>query len=712
MKFFRTALLLIGSITLFTACDTHETIHEYPKAERDETAVDDYFGTKVADPYRWLENDTLAATREWIEAEKALTNEYFSHVPLRDVIKERLTQIVNYERYSVPTKRFGKYIYSKNNGLQNQSIYYMQDVNGGEPEVLIDPNKLSKDGSVSVGEISFSNNGKYVAYTVHRSGSDWIEIYVKEVATKKMLKDHIEWVKFSHAVWYKNGFFYTAYDKPEAGKEISDVNENMKICYHKLGDPQEKDVVFFEDPEHPRNFISFEITKDENYMFLYEFGDDEVGHLMWIRDLRNPNSKFVQLAFDQNYTYSPVDIIDGKMYIVTDYQAPRGKLCVVSVKDLRKATIEHWETLIPESEDVIVVAQMGAGKLIVTYDEDASNHAYVYELDGSLKHEIKLPTFGAIDISSSYDEPEIFYSFTSFTFPTAIYRYDIKSNTSKVFRAPKVYFNPKDYITEQVFYTSKDGTRVPMFITYKKGTVKNGHNPTMLYGYGGFDISLHPEFSSLRIPFIEGGGIYASANLRGGKEYGEEWHIAGTKLHKQNVFDDFIAAAEYLIDNQYTSPDFLAINGGSNGGLAVAVCVNQRPDLFRVAVPEVGVMDMLHYQKFTIGWAWASDYGTSEDSEEMFKALYAYSPLHNIQSGKDVHYPAILVTTAEHDDRVVPAHSYKYAAALQAAQTGDQPKIIRINDNAGHGGGKSMMNFIEEQADIDAFILYNMGIDF
>lgn len=400
------------------------------------------------------------------------------------------------------------------------------------------------------------------------------------------------------------------------------------------------------------------------------------------------------------------------MYIVTDYQAPKGKLCVVSIKDLNKATVEHWETLIPESEDVIVVAQMGAGKLIVTYDEDASNHAYVYELDGSLKHEIKLPTFGTIDISSRYDEPEIFYSFTSFTFPTAIYRYDIKSNTSKVFRAPKVYFNPKDYITEQVFYTSKDGTKVPMFITYKKGTEKNGHNPTLLYGYGGFDISLHPEFSSLRIPFIEGGGIYASANLRGGKEYGEEWHIAGTKLQKQNVFDDFIAAAEYLIDNQYTSPDFLAINGGSNGGLAVAVCVNQRPDLFRVAVPEVGVMDMLHYQKFTIGWAWASDYGTSEDSEEMFKALYAYSPLHNIQSGKDVHYPAILVTTAEHDDRVVPAHSYKYAATLQAAQTGDQPKIIRIDDNAGHGGGKSMLNFIEEQADIDAFILYNMGIDF
>lgn len=712
MKFLKTALLLIGVITLLTACDNYETINEYPQAERDETVVDDYFGTKVADPYRWLENDTSAATREWIEAERALTNDYFSHVPLRDVIKERLTQIVNYERYGVPTKRFGKYIYSKNNGLQNQSVFYMQDVKGGEPEVLLDPNKLSKDGSVSVGDLSFSKDGKYFAYTVHRSGSDWTEIYVKEVATKKTLRDHIEWVKFSNAVWYKNGFFYSAYSKPAAGMETSELNENMKVCYHKLGDPQEKDVVVYEDPEHPQNFISFEITKDENYMFLYEFGDDEMGHTMAIRDLRTPNSKFILLATDKNYTYSPVDIIDEKMYIVTDYQAPQGKLCVVSIKDLNKATVEHWETLIPESEDVIVVAQMGAGKLIVTYDEDASNHAYVYELDGSLKHEIKLPTFGTIDISSRYDEPEIFYSFTSFTFPTAIYRYDIKSNTSKVFRAPKVHFNPKDYITEQVFYTSKDGTKVPMFITYKKGTEKNGHNPTMLYGYGGFDITLHPEFSALRIPFIEGGGIYASANLRGGKEYGEEWHLAGSKMHKQNVFDDFIAAAEYLIDNQYTSPDYLAINGGSNGGLAVAACVNQRPDLFRVAVPEVGVMDMLRYQKFTIGWAWASDYGTSEDSEEMFKALYAYSPLHNIQSGKDVHYPAILVTTAEHDDRVVPAHSYKYAAALQAAQTGDQPKIIRIDNNAGHGGGKTMMSFVEEQADIDAFILYNMGIDF
>ena len=697
-------------MVMLSACDTRYKIKEYPKTDRDETVVDDYFGTKVADPYRWLENDTSAATMAWVEAERALTDEYLTHIPLRAKLKDRLTQIADYEKYGVPSKRFGKYFYSKNDGLQNQSVYYMQDADGGEPEVLLDPNKLSDDGTVSLGGMSLSHDGKYLAYTIQRSGSDWIEIYVKDVETKELLPDHIEWAKFSGANWYKDGFFYAAYDKPEAGKEFSNVNENHKIYYHKLGDPQEKDQLFYENPAQPRYFHGVSVDEDERYMFLYESGQG-AGHTLWMRDMNDPKGEFVQIAFDMDYQYDPIDIIDGKMYIMTNYGAPKGQVCVVDVDDLNKASIENWQILIPENENVMVGAQMGAGKMIVTYDQDASNHAFVYELDGTLKHEIQFPTFGSTGIVSRYEEPEIFYAFTSFTFPTTIYKYDIESNTSEVFRAPNVDFNPEDYVTEQVFFASKDGTRVPMFLTYKKGLKKDGKNPTLLYGYGGFNITLNPSFSVMRIPFLEMGGVYAMANLRGGNEYGEEWHIAGTKLQKQNVFDDFIAAAEYLIDNKYTSPDYLAVNGGSNGGLLVGAVVNQRPELFRVAVPQVGVMDMLRYHLFTIGWNWASDYGTSEDSEEMFKALYAYSPLHNIKSGADVHYPAIMVTTADHDDRVVPAHSFKYAAALQYAQTGDEPKIIRIDSKAGHGGGKPMAKVIEEQSDIYAFILYNMGIE-
>ena len=709
MKFLKTTLLIMGSMVMLSACDTRYKIKEYPMTERDETVVDDYFGTKVHDPYRWLENDTSAATMAWVEAQRALTNEYLSHIPMRETIKARLTQIADYERYGVPSKRFGKYFFSKNDGLQNQSVYYVQD-SDGEPEVLLDPNKLSDDGTVSLGGMSLSNDGKYLAYTIQRSGSDWVEIYVMDVATKQLLPDHIEWAKFTNASWYKDGFFYAAYDKPVAGKEFSNVNENHKIYYHKLGDPQEKDKLYYENPKQPRYFHGVSVTDDERYMFLYESGQG-AGHTLWMRDMTDPNGKFVQIAFDMDYNYSPIDIINGKMYIMTNYDAPKGQICVVNVNDMNKVSIDNWQVLLPESENVMVSAQMGAGKMIVTYDQDASNHAFVYELDGTLKHEIKFPTFGATGIVSRYEEPEIFYAFTSFTFPTTIYRYDIETNKSIVFRAPKVDFNPEDYTTEQIFYTSKDGTRVPMFLTYKKGLKKDGKNPTLLYGYGGFNITLNPGFSVNRIPFLERGGVYAMANLRGGNEYGEEWHLAGTKLNKQNVFDDFIAAAEYLIDNKYTSPDYLAVNGGSNGGLLVGAVVNQRPELFRVAVPQVGVMDMLRYHLFTIGWNWASDYGTSEDSPEMFKALYAYSPLHNIQSGPDVHYPAIMVTTADHDDRVVPAHSFKYAATLQAAQTGDEPKIIRIDSKAGHGGGKPMAKVIEEQADIYAFILYNMGID-
>ena len=707
------ALIIMGTITLF-GCNQQQqpaerySVKAYPETRMDETVVDDYFGTKVADPYRWLENDTSAETADWVKAQTEVTQDYLSHIPFRSAIKDRLTQIVNYERYSTPSKKHGRYIYSKNDGLQNQSVIYMQETLDGEPTVLLDPNKLSDDGTVSLGGISFSNDGKYMAYTIQRSGSDWVEIYVKDMNTLELLTDHIEWAKFTGASWYKDGFFYAAYDRPEAGKEFSNVNENHKIYYHKLGTPQDEDQLFYHNPAQPRYFHQVDLTEDEHYMFLFESGQG-AGSTLWIRDMEDPNGKFVQIADDMDYQYGPIDVLDGTLYIFTNYNAPKGRICRVSAK---APQMENWEDVIPEGDNVIAGISLAAGKMIVTYDKDAANHAYVYTMDGEQLHEIALPTYGSVGFSSEYKEPEVFYAFTSFTFPTTIYTYDIESNTSEVFRAPAIDFKSDDYETEQVFVTSKDGTQVPMFLTYKKGLQKDGKNPTLLYGYGGFNITLNPGFSTSRLPFIENGGIYAQMNLRGGNEYGEEWHIAGTKLQKQNVFDDCIACAEYLINNGYTSADYLALNGGSNGGLLVGAVVNQRPDLFKVAVPQVGVMDMLRYHLFTIGWNWASDYGTSEDSEEMFKALYAYSPLHTIQSGENVHYPAIMVTTADHDDRVVPAHSFKYAATLQAAQTGPEPKIIRIDTKAGHGGGKPISKVLEEQADIYSFILYNMGVSY
>ena len=692
--------LLIMSVIALAAC-TGNTIKEEP------VVVDDYFGTKVADPYRWLENDTSAQTEKWVEAERAVTNEYLSQIPFREAIKDRLTELMNYERYSAPHKRFGRYIYSKNDGLQNQSVIYLQYPDK-EPEVLLDPNKLSDDGTVAFGGGSQSNDGKYYAYLIQRSGSDWVEIYVMDIATRELLPDHIEWAKFTGASWYKDGFYYAAYDKPEAGKEFSNVNENHKIYYHKLGTSQDEDQLFYSNPDQPRYFHQVDVTEDEHYMFLYESGQG-AGSTLWVRDMQDPNGKFVLVADNMDYYYNPIKVLDGKIYLQTNYDAPKGRVVIAPVKDPK---ISNWTDLVPESENVLVAAQMAAGKMILTYDKDAANHAYVYDLKGKMIQEIELPTFGEVGFSCRYDEPEIYYGFTSFVYPTTIFKYDIKTNKSTVFRAPQVDFNPADFVTEQVFVTSKDGTKVPMFLTYKADLQKDGKNPTLLYGYGGFNITLNPGFSTSRLPFLENGGIYAQMNLRGGNEYGEEWHQAGTKLQKQNVFDDCIACAEYLIANNYTSADYLALNGGSNGGLLVGAVVNQRPDLFKVAVPQVGVMDMLRYHLFTIGWNWASDYGTSEDSEEMFKALYAYSPLHTIQSGENVHYPAIMVTTADHDDRVVPAHSFKYFATLKDAQTGPEPKIIRIDSKAGHGGGKPIAKVLEEQADIYSFILYNMGLTY
>ncbi len=702
--------IVMGSmITLFGCSQPAKySVKEYPETRKDLTVVDEYFGTKVADPYRWLENDTTAETAQWVDAQRAVTEDYLSHIPFRENIKNRLTDLVNYERYSLPSKRFGRYIFSKNDGLQNQNVIYIQNALDEEPSVLLDPNTLSDDGTVALSGTFQSNDGKYLAYSIQRSGSDWVEIYVMDIATRELLTDHIQWAKFTGASWYKDGFFYGAYDRPEEGKEFSNVNENHKIYYHKLGTPQEEDVLFYENPEQPRYFHTVSLTDDEKYMFMFESGQG-AGHTLWIRDMQNPKGKFEQIGFDMNYGYSPIDVIDGTLYISTNYNAPKGKICKV---DVNNPKMENWVEIIPENENVIAGINLADGKMIVTYDQDASHHSYVYTMDGEMLHEIALPTYGAIGISSDYKEKEIFYAFTSFAFPTTIYSYNIDDNTSEVFRAPAIDFKSEDYVTEQVFVTSKDGTKVPMFLTYRKDLKKDGNNPALLYGYGGFNITLNPSFSTSRLPFIENGGIYAQMNLRGGNEYGEEWHIAGTKLQKQNVFDDCIACAEYLIDNGYSSPKYLAVNGGSNGGLLVGAVVNQRPDLFAAAVPQVGVMDMLRYHLFTIGWNWASDYGTSDESKEMFEALYAYSPLHTIQNGEDVNYPAIMVTTADHDDRVVPAHSFKYAAALQDAQTGDNVKIIRIDSKAGHGAGKPISKVIEEQADIYSFILYNMGLEY
>ncbi|MDR0536646.1 MAG: prolyl oligopeptidase family serine peptidase [Tannerellaceae bacterium] len=678
----------------------------YPEAERNDV-TDTYFGVAVADPYRWLENDTSSATAAWVEAENRTTNAYLSKIPFREQLRERLTAIINYERIGSPIKKNGKYYFLRNSGLQNQSALYVKETLDGEATLLLDPNELSADGTVALTDINFSNDGKYLAYTISRSGSDWSEIYVIDLETRQHLADHIQWAKFTGAAWKGDGFYYSAYDAPQSGKEFSDVNENHKIYYHKLGDPQSKDALDFENPLEPKRFYSCETSEDERVQFIFESGAGS-GNNLFIRNLTTtPKSPVMTLTTDMDYEYEPVEVVGNKLYIRTNYKSPKYRIMVA---DLSLPTLEHWKELVAEGADVLAGADLIGGRLILTYMKDASERPFVYTLDGTLLHEVSLPAPGSVSFSGDKSDAETFYTFTSFTYPPTIYKYDLETNKSLLFLSPTVPFNPSDYTTEQVFYNSKDGTRIPMFLTCKKGLQKNGRNATLLYGYGGFNVSLTPSFSITRLPFLESGGIYAQAILRGGGEYGEEWHQAGVKLNKQNVFDDFIAAAEYLIREKYTSSDKLAINGGSNGGLLVGATVNQRPELFKAAVPQVGVMDMLRYHTFTIGWNWSSDYGTSEDSEEMFKYLFAYSPLHNIKNYKTP-YPAILITTADHDDRVVPAHSFKYAATLQASATGKAPKLIRIETKAGHGAGKPVSKVIDESTDIYSFLMYNLGME-
>ena len=688
----------------FMACNNKSI--EYPVAPQADV-VDDYFGIKVDDRYRPLEDDTAAVTTEWVEAQRKVTEDYLGQIPFRESLRKRLTELNDYVKPGMPFKRNGMYYFYGNNGLQNQSVLYRSENLDDEPEVFLDPNTLSDDGTVALTGTSFSNDGKYMAYMISRSGSDWTEIYVMDVKTKELLSDHIEWAKFTGAAWDGDGFYYSAYPRPEAGKEFSNANEYHSVYYHKIGTEQSQDRLVFKDEKNPLHFHSVGTSDDETMLILYASGQG-LGNAVKVKDLTKPGAGWVTIEPSQDYEISILDVVGETMYIYTNYGAPRYRLMTADKKAPQR---ENWKEFIPEGEGVLTSVSFADNKMILGYDKDASNRLYVYTLDGELVREMELPTYGSAGISSSKKHAEVFYAFTSFTYPTAIYRYDLSSGESTLFKAVEIDgFNMDDYVTEQVFYPSTDGTKIPMFLTYKKGLERNGKNPVYLYGYGGFNISLNPGFSAQRILWLENGGIYAQTNLRGGGEYGEEWHLAGTKMNKLNVFNDFISAAEYLIAEGYSSKDNMVIEGGSNGGLLVGACVNMRPDLFRVAIPRVGVMDMMRYHLFTIGWNWASDYGTSADSKEMAQYLLDYSPMHNIKND-GTRYPAIMVTTADHDDRVVPAHSFKYAAALQAANTGDEAKIIRIDSKAGHGAGKPIAKVIDEYADIYSFIFYNLGIE-
>lgn len=696
----------MGSAVFAASCSTGSGKIDYPETMKDTTVVEDYFGTKVADPYRWLENDTSAATEAWVKAENAVTDAYLAQIPFRGALRERMSQLFNYEKMGVPFKRNGKYYTYRNSGLQNQDVLYVQDSLAGDSRVVLDPNKLSDDGTVALSGISFSDDGKYLAYAISRSGSDWNEIFVMNLADGSMLDDHIMWAKFTGVEWLGDGFFYSGYDAPEdADKAYSSKNEYHKVFYHKLGTPQSDDRVEYEGND-PLMFYSASVMENR-YVFIYPSDGQNTNILL--KDAKQPGAKYrtVVGGMDSQCAVIGVDEARNLIYVYTNKDAAMGKLVAY---DLR--TLKQVKTVLPEKEELLVgVQQSGKDNLIVEYEKDAYNRAYVYDCDGKMLNEIELPVMGsALFVASSKDD-EVMYSMKSFTVPGFIYAYDKKTNVSTEYWRPTLDINLDDYVTEQVSFQSKDGTTVRMFLTHKKGLERNGKTPVLLYGYGGFNISLTPSFNPRNLPFLENGGIFASVNLRGGAEYGEQWHQAGTKMNKQNVFDDFIAAAEYLIKEGYTCPEKLACNGGSNGGLLIGAVVNQRPDLFAAAVPQVGVMDMLRYHQFTIGWNWASDYGRSDDSKEMFEYLRGYSPLHNVKNDGTV-YPAILVTTADHDDRVVPAHSFKYAATLQASNIGDKPHLIRIDSKAGHGGGKPVSKVIDEYSDIYSFILYNMGEEY
>ncbi len=696
MKYLTYFLLLVFM------CSCSEQSMKYPITKKIDVK-DTYFETEVEDPYRWLENDTSIETADWVAAQNELTFGYLETLPGREKLRQRLTSLMDYPKYGTPFKEAGKYFFFKNNGLQNQSVLYMSDSLDGEQKVLLDPNILSEDGTVALSGIELSDDAKYLIYKIARSGSDWNEIFVKDVQTGAMLDDHLVWVKFSGLGWYDGGFFYSAYDQPEEGSELSKSNEYQKVYYHKLGTPQKEDQLIMEDRERAKRMFGAGLTDDKRFLIL-SMSEATNGNALSVKDMAVKGAGFVPLMESFDYEFNVVDNVGDDLYILTNYKAPKYRLVRININHPEEA---GWTEIIPEKGNVLQWAAFNGGKLVTGYMKDARSEVEIYSYDGTFEYTIDLPGVGSVDsFSGEKDDTVAFFSYTSFNTPGEIYQYNLNKKKSKLYFRPEVSFNPDDFIVKQEFYTSKDGTKVPIFIVHKKGIEPNGKNPALLYGYGGFNISLTPSFSSTRMVFLENGGVFALANLRGGGEYGEEWHVAGTKLQKQNVFDDFIGAAEYLIDSKYTNSEKLAIMGGSNGGLLIGAVINQRPDFFKVALPAVGVMDMLRFHKFTIGWAWAGDYGTSDDSKEMFDYLYEYSPYHNIKPG--VKYPAVLVTTADHDDRVVPAHSFKYIARLQEYQAGELPVLIRIDTKAGHGGGKPTAKIIDEYTDVWSFVFYHL----
>lgn len=705
----RKSLICVLALATIVACkdDQNKTEKEdvtmklsYPETKKVDT-VDTYFGTEVQDPYRWLEDDYADDTKAWVKAENKVTFDYLNQIPFRSKLKERMEKLWNYEKISAPFVE-GDYTYFyKNDGLQNQSVLYRKDADGNQ-DVFLDPNSFSKDGTTSLGGLSFTEDGSMAAYAISEGGSDWRKVIVLKTENKEILGDTIIDVKFSGMSWYKNeGFYYSSYEKPK-GSELSAKTDQHRLFYHKLGTAQSEDKIVFGDKEK-RRYVGGSVTQDENYLVVTA-ANSTYGNELYIKDLRK-NGPLVKVVDNFESSNNVLNNEGTTFFVITDFEAPNQRIAKFN---LDKAAQANWADVIPETENVLSVSK-GAGFIFAEYMKDAVSVVKQYKFDGTLVRDVALPGIGSVGgFGGKEKDTTLYFSFTNYTAPGTIYSYNPKDGESAVYQKPAIDFKSEDYESKQVFYTSKDGTKVPMIITYKKGTEFNGKNPTMLYAYGGFNISLTPSFSIANAVWLENGGVYAVANLRGGGEYGKKWHNAGTQMQKQNVFDDFIAAAEYLIKENYTSSDYLAIKGGSNGGLLVGATMTQRPDLMKVAIPQVGVLDMLRYHTFTAGAGWSFDYGTSEQSKEMFDYIKGYSPVHNVKAG--VEYPATLVTTGDHDDRVVPAHSFKFAAELQDKQTGSNPTLIRIEVNAGHGAGKSTEATIKEQVDIQAFALYNMGI--
>lgn len=680
------------------------TLMKYPETKKDST-TDNYFGKTIADPYRWLENDTSAETKAWVIAENKVTQNYLSQIPYREDIKNRLTEIWNYPKESAPFKVGEYYFFTKNDGLQNQGVWFIKKGLDGKEETFLDPNKLTADGTAAISLLGFSHDKKHVAYSVAQAGSDWSNIYVMDIATKTKLPDELKWTKFSGAAWKNDGFYYSKFDEPAKGMDLSATNKFQKIYYHKLGDQQKDDQLIFEDKTNPNLYFGASVTEDDRFLIIYASAGTS-GNALYYQDLTEANSKISILVKGYEHNHNVVDNNSDKLLINTDLGAENKQVVLV---DPKNPDPKNWQKIIPESKLSLEGVSSGGGFLWASYLKDASTNIVQFELTGKQIGEVKLPAIGTASGFGGYKEDqEFFYTFTNFTTPGAIYRYNIKQAKSEIYKKSGLKFNTENYETKQVFYPSKDGTKVPMFIVHKKGLKLDGNNPVYLYAYGGFQISLTPAFSLSRMLFLEKGGIYVQPSLRGGSEYGEAWHKGGMLANKQNVFDDFIAAAEYLVKEKYTNPSKIAISGGSNGGLLVGACMTQRPELFKVALPAVGVLDMLRYHKFTVGWGWAVEYGTS-DKKEDFDYLIKYSPLHNIKAG--VNYPATLITTADHDDRVVPAHSFKFAATLQEKYKGENPMLIRIETKAGHGAGKPTTKLIEEAADIWSFVFQNLGMN-